>query len=138
MPTDHSLDARRALVTRLRAVPEISAIVSDRVYGPKVPANPIYPLMKVGLMIPSPFEATCIDGMSAAFNVYCISKADDEGEAVELSRLVIDNLDQDVFPLNESAGSHVLSLDWAGSTPRHEDNLWHIMTSFRLVTQEEV
>ena len=137
MPTDHSLDARRAIVERLRGVPEISSIVKDRVYGPKVPANPVYPMLKVGLMIPGPFEATCIDGMSAAFNVYCISKADDEGEAATLSRLVVNNLDQDVFPLDESEGSHVLSLDWTGTTPRHEHPLWHMMASFRLITQEE-
>lgn len=136
MPTEHSLSARRALVSRLSAVPEISAVVSDRVFGPKVPANPSYPMIRVGLQISTPFEATGIEGMISTFNVDCISDSEDEGEAIALSRLVVDHLDQQVFVLDEGEGSEVLSLDWTGSTPQQEDRLWRVMTGFRLMTQQ--
>jgi len=136
MPTEHSLSARRAIVSRLNSIPEINAVVLDRVFGPKVPANPSYPMIRVGLQISTPFEATGIEGMVSTFNVDCISDADDEGEAIALSRLVVDHLDQQIFTLDAGEGSDVLSLDWTGSTPQQEDTLWRVMTGFRLVTQQ--
>lgn len=134
MATDHSHSARKGLVTRLKANVGITAIVGERVYGEKLPANPQYPYVRVGLMIPRPYGPTCVSGMSATFNIDCTSSGVDASEAYRLSRIVVDDLHEEEFPLSDDA--HVLTLDWTGTTPRQEDKLWRMMVGFQLTTQQ--
>lgn len=133
MATDHSHSARIGVVTRLKSIAPVTSIAGERIYGEKVPANTDYPLVRVGLMITSPFNPTCIEGMDATFNVDSVSDTTDAGQAYALSKAVVDALHTQFFQLSDDA--HVVSLRWLGSTPRQENKLWRVMSKFRLTTQ---
>lgn len=133
MATDHSHDARIGVVTRLKSDTPTTAIAGTRIYGEKVPANPAYPMVRVGLMIPAPYSPTCVSGMNARFNIDCTSNAADASQAYALAKAVITSLHEQYFQLGDSA--HVVSLRWVGTTPRQEDKLWRMMVAFTLTTQ---
>lgn len=133
MAKDHSLSARKGIVARLRGVSEITSIVGIRIYGEKVPANPVYPFIRVGLMIPTPYSPSCVDGMDADFNIDCNSTQADAGEAYALSAAVVDALHTKSFALADDA--HVASLRWRGTTPRQENKVWRNMVRLSMTTQ---
>ena len=134
MATDHSHDARIGIVNRLINTPSITNLVGDRVYGEKVPANPIYPFIRVGLMISTPYSPWCVSGMQASFNIDCVSTNADAGQAYSMAKQVIDTLHTKFFPLG--AAAHVAALRWERTTPRQEDKLWRMMVGFKLTTQQ--
>ena len=135
MATDHSHSARKGVVSRLKSTPAVNALVSaGSIFGEKVPASPSYPLIRVGLMIAAPYSPTCISGMAASFNIDCVSKATDAGEAYAISKAVIDTLHEEFFSLGSDA--HVVSLRWETTTPRQEDQKWRVMISFKLTTKQ--
>lgn len=133
MATDHSLEARRGLVTALRANADLLSAVGQRIYGEKVPANPAYPFIRVGLVIPRGFEASGISGMQAVVNIDCVSDHVDASEAYTLSASVVDILDQATPPLGGDAS--ILMLDWTGTTPRTENGRYRQMAAFSFTTQ---
>lgn len=138
MAKDHSLPLRRALVTALRADAPIMAVVDDRAYGEKTPSQPTWPFVKAGVIIAAPFDATCLSGMEATFNIYAFAIGKDGGAAYNLGLLVQQALDGAKLTLEGNA--HTVSLDWQGSelfSDPHEADGYFSAVGFRAVTSDD-
>ena len=61
MANDSTQAVRRAAMTRLRAVADVTAIVGDQVFG-QVAAAPAWPFIKTGAPSLVPRRASCLDG----------------------------------------------------------------------------
>lgn len=132
---DHSLDLRRALVTRLKADALIASQVGARVYGPDSPATPDWPFVRVGSIISGPYEASCLGGMDATFavNGFAIT----EQSTLVLNEFIRSALDAQAFDVGDSA--HIVSLDWTDSQivrDTAEADKWHGIVQFQTVTSE--
>lgn len=136
MPADHSLALRRAVVAHLAADAGIGSIVGARVYGEAVPDPVVWPFVRVGLMLPVPFEATCLDGMEATFAVSGFAKGPDAQNAYGLGALIQLALDGADLALSLDA-AHAVSIDWTTSqTVRDtgEADAYQAIVQFNAVT----
>lgn len=137
MPVDHSLGLRRAAVTALRADVGLTAIVGNRVYGERVPANPQWPFVQVGVILAEPYEASCLDGMDATFAVHSFSKGPDAGGVYGMNRIIAAALNEATITFDTA---HAIRLDWVSSSAvrdTDEADAWHGIAQFQTITSED-
>lgn len=84
---------REAILERLRATPEIVAIVGERIFD-YVPDEPGYPLIRVETSSSVPFEATGISGSEISTQVSSFVKGYGPQASEELDRLIVETLDE--------------------------------------------
>lgn len=69
MANDSTQAVRRAAMTRLRAVADVTAIVGDQVFG-QVAAAPAWPFIKTGAPSLVPRRASCLDGAEVTLAIH--------------------------------------------------------------------
>lgn len=113
MARDHSLLLRRAIVTRLRADADLTALVPDeRVYGERSPAALTWPFTRYGTSEAVPEKAQCWDGARVTFPIHSFSKSDFTDEVAEINAAVAASLDNETIELSPSSKAYVR---WVGS-----------------------
>lgn len=106
MALDPSLPLRQAIVTLLKATPELIALLpADQVHGEQPPANPAFPFTRYGVT-----EST---SREVRFPIHSFSRADFTDEVAAINAAVADALDGRRIDLTE--GMHTY-LRWVGST----------------------
>ncbi|TPN43208.1 DUF3168 domain-containing protein [Mesorhizobium sp. B1-1-7] len=85
--TSPSLELQGAIVTRLKAVAGVTALIGQRVYD-RVPANAIFPYVTLGPMDELSDDADCITGFSIALDINVWSRAVGFPEAKRISDAV--------------------------------------------------
>lgn len=138
MAKDHSLPLRQAILTALNANGAITAIVGARCYGEKPPSKPVWPFIKCGTIVGGPFDATCLSGMEAIFNVSGFATGPDGGNAYALGLAIQQALDG--IELTLTGGAHSVSVDWTSSEilrDPHEADGYYSVVSFRAVTSDD-
>ncbi len=136
MPTDHSLDFRRALVTALNGEASIAALVT-KVYGTVVPSGAPYDFVRVGTIDPEQFEATCLNGMEAEFFIHTFAKGSDDVPCRTLAKAVSDFVDG--LSLDFS-GAHTVAMDWVRSQfvrDTAETGVWHGIITVVVQTSDD-
>ena len=131
MANDSALYMRRALVTALRGVTAAGA----RVYGPGVPANPVWPFIVVGNSDTAPLRAQCLDGATFDVIVHTFAKGPDESGCAELNRIVASVLDGKGRPLPDAPfPARIRRLTWLRSQiirDTDEASAWHGLVTFQ-------
>lgn len=130
MANDSSLYIRRALVTALRGATAAGA----RVYGPGVPANPVWPFIVVGNSDTAPLRAQCLDGVTFDVIVHTFAKGPDEAGCAELNRAVASLLDGRGQPLTAPFPARIRRLTWLRSQiirGTDEASAWHGLVTFQ-------
>lgn len=130
MANDSSLYIRRALVTALRGATAAGA----RVYGPGVPANPVWPFIVVGNSDTAPLRAQCLDGAAFDVIVHTFAKGPDEAGCAELNRAVSTLLDGRGQPLTAPFPARIRRLTWLRSQiirDTDEASAWHGLVTFQ-------
>lgn len=131
MANDSALYIRRALVTALRGVTAAGA----RVYGPGVPANPVWPFVVVGNSDTAPLRAQCLDGATFDVIVHTFAKGPDESGCAELNRAVSTLLDGRGRALPDAPfPARIRRLTWLRSQiirDTDEASVWHGLVTFQ-------
>lgn len=130
MANDSGLYIRRALVTALRGATAAGA----RVYGPGVPANPVWPFVVVGNSDTAPLRAQCLDGVTFDVIVHTFAKGSDEAGCAELNRAVGTLLDGRGQPLTAPFPARIRRLTWLRSQiirDTDEASAWHGLVTFQ-------
>lgn len=130
MANDSSLYIRRALVTALRGATAAGA----RVYGPGVPANPVWPFIVVGNSDTAPLRAQCLDGVTFDVIVHTFAKGADEAGCAEINRAVSTLLDGRGQPLTAPFPARIRRLTWLRSQvirDTDEASAWHGLVTFQ-------
>lgn len=130
MANDSSLYIRRALVTALRGATAAGA----RVYGPGVPANPVWPFIVVGNSDTAPLRAQCLDGATFDVIVHTFAKGADEAGCAELNRAVASLLDGKGRALDAPFPARIRRLTWLRSQiirDTDEASAWHGLVTFQ-------
>ena len=130
MANDSGLYIRRALVTALRGATAAGA----RVYGPGVPANPVWPFVVVGNSDTAPLRAQCLDGVTFDVIVHTFAKGADEAGCAELNRAVASLLDGKGRALDAPFPARIRRLTWLRSQiirDTDEASAWHGLVTFQ-------
>lgn len=131
MANDSALYIRRALVTALRG----ASLAGGRVYGPGVPANPVWPFVVVGNSDTAPLRAQCLDGATFDVIVHTFAKGPDEAGCAELNRIVASVLDGKGRPLPDAPfPARIRRLTWLRSQiirDTDEASAWHGLVTFQ-------
>lgn len=134
MANDLRLPARRAVVEGLSGEDTITALVADRVYGPKVVAEPTWPFIRCEFQTSTPRLATGLDGSDIAVVIHCFAKGDDEGAAADLCAKVAKYLDGKGFALDADVPARLYSIRWQSTQvipDGDEADAWHGIVQFR-------
>lgn len=109
MANDPTLPLRRAVITTLRADPDLTALVpAGRNYGMRSPATLTWPFTRYGSPDALPFRAQCLDGATIGFTVHSFSKDETEDECANINAA-----------LNSALDGRVLALDGLGGAKAH-------------------
>lgn len=130
MANDSGLYIRRALVTALKS----AGLAGGRVYGPGVPANPVWPFIVVGNSDTAPLRAQCLDGVTFDVIVHTFAKGPDEAGCAELNRAVSTLLDGRGQPLTAPFPARIRRLTWLRSQiirDTDEASAWHGLVTFQ-------
>lgn len=131
MANDSAIYIRRALVTALRG----AGLAGGRVYGPGVPANPVWPFVVVGNSDTAPLRAQCLDGATFDVIVHTFAKGPDESGCAELNRIVASVLDGKGRALPDAPfPARIRRLTWLRSQiirDTDEASAWHGLVTFQ-------
>jgi hypothetical protein len=130
MANDSGLYIRRALVTALKS----AGLAGGRVYGPGVPANPVWPFVVVGNSDTAPLRAQCLDGVTFDVIIHTFAKGPDEAGCAELNRAVSTLLDGRGQPLTAPFPARIRRLTWLRSQiirDTDEASAWHGLVTFQ-------
>lgn len=133
-PADHTIDIREAVVTHLLAASAVTAIVSSRGYGQRVPANVEWPYFHVGVLVTDPYEAQGQAGSDAEFAIHAYARGPDDAPCGALSKAIVAAMSDDALPF-DSLG--LVSMDWLGTQIMGDDGEsadYHGIIRFRIVT----
>lgn len=122
MAADLTLETRRAVVSALSPM-------FDRVYGPKVVAQPVWPFVRVTVTQSEQQWAQCYAGSRLQVQVSCFSKAADEAEAVGMGTQVVAALDA------KAPAPWVRRIKWLRSQltrDTDEASAWHMVVQFEV------
>lgn len=73
-----------AIVQRLETDPTVSALVDDRIYGGKLPTNPVFPYVTIGPVDSNEDDAECITALEVAQQIDCWSRAGGSEECKDI------------------------------------------------------
>jgi hypothetical protein len=130
MANDSALYIRRALVTALKS----AGLAGGRVYGPGVPANPVWPFVVVGNSDTAPLRAQCLDGAAFDLIVHTFAKGADEAGCAELNRAVASLLDGKGRALDAPFPARIRRMVWLRSQiirDTDEASAWHGLVTFQ-------
>lgn len=130
MANDSALYIRRALVTALKS----AGLAGGRVYGPGVPANPVWPFIVVGNSDTAPLRAQCLDGATFDVIVHTFAKGADESGCAELNRAVASLLDGKGRALDAPFPARIRRMVWLRSQiirDTDEASAWHGLVTFQ-------
>lgn len=122
MAVDLTLETRQAIVSTLSPL-------FERVYGPKVVAQPVWPFVRVTVTQAEQQFAQCYAGSRLQVQVSCFSKTSDESEAVTMGARVVEALDA------KSPARWIRRIKWLRSqTVRDTDEAgaWHQVVQFEV------
>lgn len=85
-----------AVITRLKADPAVSGVVSTRVYRRNLPANPTFPAITVTRIDKKRDNQKSNTGRYADARIQCTAWASSDGIAEDLSELIADSLNRTV------------------------------------------
>lgn len=117
------------------ASPGVTAILADRFYGQRVPANTVWPYAKTGVPVTEPFEATGWGGSDTDFTIHAFARGPDEAACAALAAAIVDAIADDDLPLEGGIG--LVSLDWRGTqiiSDGGESADYHAIIRFQVVT----
>lgn len=132
MARDSSLYLRQGIVTALKQSAPVAAIVGPRVYGPNPVANAVWPFVRVGFPIVTPFTPSGTDGCIDNLAVHGFAKGDDEGIASSLGAAICGALGDVVLTLPSSYPAYA-TMRWTGSQivrDSAEASAWHAIVQF--------
>lgn len=94
MANDTTLDARRAIITAMRATPALTALVpAARIFPPQVPANPKRPFIRYGVASWRPEQASCLDGALITVTIDAFANGPGEDVAAQIGAAIAKALD---------------------------------------------
>jgi hypothetical protein len=94
---DLAIAVREFVVEALATAPEVMAEAGNpaRVYGPSVPAHPVWPFVRVDLPVITPDPDGCgPNGSRYTFNAHGFARGDDERNAARLGAAMSHVLDE--------------------------------------------
>lgn len=125
-----SLRLRQAIVTRLRADADLTAIVpEDRIYGRRSPATLTWPFVRCGAMDETPLRK----GTELRVSIHGFSKQQYEDEAADINAAVQASLEDAVIELSPSVKAYMV---WIGAQiieDAAEASAWHGIATFNAV-----
>lgn len=82
---DHTIPVRRAVLARLKAVADLTALVpAARIYPQSTPPNPTWPFTRFGAPRGLPLRASCVAGNLVDFDIHSFAKPrESAGQVVE-------------------------------------------------------
>ena len=128
MAKDASLYVRKAIITRLKRTPAVSAIVGQRVHGQAAPAKATWPFVRYGAATVVPLRATCLDGSTISMTVHAFCKGADDTEASTLAAAIADSLDGQSIPLTAPDPARLSNGRWTSTITMRdgaEATGWH-------------
>jgi hypothetical protein len=127
---------RRAVIERLRASPDVFAIVGDRVHS-EPPQNVTWPFIRYGLPLTAAFEASCWEGSEHDLTVHVFAKGDGGEDVCEnLAAAVVTALDD-----FELANVDLIGIEWINTQvvrDTEEASAYHGIIRFTATTAEPV
>jgi hypothetical protein len=142
MATDFALPVRRAILPRLKADPGVTALIpAAQIYPGTVGANPVFPFIRYGAPVSSPFRASGLDSSAVVGAIHAFAKP-----LKNLAGGVIDTAEDQAHRMSEAIGACIdgvtIVLDdtfkarvtWTGSNllqDSAEAEAWHAVVNFR-------
>jgi len=109
--SDHSVEIRKAVITKLKGAGAVAAIVAARVHD-EVPAEPTWPFIRYGLADLAPYATSCADGSDHEITIHTFSKGAGSGAIGALNAAVVTALDDAELDLG-ALGFY--GIDWLGT-----------------------
>lgn len=133
MARDLSIDVRRAIVTRLRAVGSATReLIEGRAYGPAEPDSPVWPFVRVDLPTVVPDYDGCSDASLSAFRIHGFADGPDESVAGALAAAIVADLDEYEIDLDVTPPARLTDTLWTGTQLLRDTarvNGWHAAIS---------
>lgn len=131
---DDIVALRNALVKRLEANPALTAAWDDRMYGEKVPADPVWPFGRYGYPISTSDEASGWTGSRERVTIHVFARGPSMDACAALCKHVKRELDgQDVDLVAEGGDdrvANVFELFHAGTQILPDGDDWHGVVEF--------
>lgn len=131
MANDLTLEARQAIVARMRASAALTARVpATNIYGEQPPAGPSWPFVRYGPSVTVPDRASGLDGCSISVSISNFARGASNDECVKTGKVVASEVEAD--DIVTDAGD-LLNVYWTGSqTIRDtaEADGWHTINTF--------
>jgi hypothetical protein len=133
MPTDLSLDIRKAVVAHMRAdAALISLVPSNRIYGEQpTAAVPDWPFIRYGYPIAVPWEATCYDGSQNRATIHVFADGPGTDSVARIAKAVVASMANFQPALFEDVGS-----GWLGTNilpDGEEPDKLHAVVEFEII-----
>ena len=130
MPTDRSLDVRRAVVAHLRGYAPLVALVSaGRIYGEQPPADPDWPFIRYGYAIVEPYDAQGYDGSAQAITIHVFAN----GPYTDNIHRIAGQVTEAMKSWEPPADTGTVACEWTGTNILTEDpGKFHAVINFNV------
>lgn len=132
MPTDYTLQVRRAVVARLKAYAPLTALIAAAsIYGEQAESNPKWPFIRYGSTT-LPYDAQCWSGSRHLVDVHVFCNGPYTDAVLAAAAQVLAAMDEWQPP----TGTGIVELEWAGSigplrdSPESEAAKYHVVVQF--------
>lgn len=132
MPTDLSLEVRRAVVSHLKGWPALTALVSaSRIYGEQPDADPTWPFIRYGYAIVAPYEAQGWDGSEQAVTIHAFANGPYTDAVHRIAKAIVEAM----TALDAPANTGIVACEWTGTVvitdgPDPSSNKYHAIINF--------
>ena len=97
MPTDLTLPLKRMIIDHLASDPDVVALVPvEQIYAMQPVQQPVWPFIRFGSPISSPFEASCWDGSSTRVTLHAFAETTEtysgEDRAFEIVSAIVESM----------------------------------------------
>lgn len=134
MAQDPTLALRQKITARLKADPDVLALVAEpQIYGERVKADKAWPFIRYGVSDTLPLKGQCWDGATVDVAIHCFSKAQFTDEAANINAAIAASLDNATLEL----GGRRAHIRWTGSTilpDPAEADAWHGIARFEAIS----
>lgn len=128
MASDISLPLRQAIVTRLRADPNVTAVIpAAQVYGERTPATLTWPFVRYG--------QSDVGQTSGSVPLHVFSKAEFTDEAATIAAAIVESLDGKRLDLGDGRKADLNWPEAAGTQiipDGDEADAWHAIVRFNV------
>jgi hypothetical protein len=131
------LDLRRGVVNALALDAGVTTIVGSRIYGEESPAKPMWPFVRYGFVVSTPFRGTCWKGQASLISVHGFAKGPGTDTVLRLADAIRSALDERELPIPGSAG--LLFIQFSGLQvirDTEEASAYHAVVDFEAATAE--